>query len=267
MAGFINIPKIDALKLDDTSHLIKMLEYYVNQFCLEYKIDDITGISENRFNACLTYIYNHYYKLSLYTDKKRAPAIDSVIDYTNIKQLYAIFNSYLYICNVCDKIPSLSGFSFLTGISLNAFYRWRRDYENQNIYNTDSDNTDNDSIENSLYIFDSINNSINNINNNNSNNIYINYDFINSIDSIKDKTVYNRHLIKYRYTIINELIVYNENALADRLASGKGSQVGIIAILNHRYNWSNNNAPDLQVNAPQISLADLPTLEDNSKNN
>lgn len=250
MGGYRNIPKINALKLDNFSHLVKMGEYYINQFCLEYKIDDISKISENRFKACLTYIYNHYYKLSLYTDKKRAPAIDNVIDYTDIGQLNAILQAFLYLCNVCDKIPSLNGFSMYCGIPIETFIYWYNDYINDNIYNTDLQD---DSINNEIDIY-------NNILNPNNNTINTDTDFINTIKSIKDKSLYRKALKEFRYKIYKCLKDSKENALADRLASGGNGLIGTIAVLNHQYGWDTDKQ-DIIINQPQISLADLPKLE------
>lgn len=250
MGGYCNIPKIDALKLDNFNHLVKMGEYYINQFCLEYKIDDISKISENRFKACLTYIYNHYYKLSLYTDKKRAPAIDNVIDYTDIGQLNAILQAFLYLCNVCDKIPSITNFSLYSGIPYDTILFWHNEYINDNIYNTDlKDNSMTDSID--IY---------NNILNPNNNTINNDSDFINTIKSLKDKSIYKRALKEFRNSLYNILRSSKEEALSDRLASQMSGQVGILAILNHNYGW-NDNAPQITINQPQISLADLPKLE------
>lgn len=219
------------------------------------QIEDISKVSENRFKACLTYIYNHYYKLSLYTDKKRAPAIDNVIDYTDIGQLNAILQAFLYLCNVCDKIPSITNFSLYCGIPYDTILFWHNDYISENIYNTDlQDKSINDSI--SIY---------NNITNPN-NTFNTDYDFINTIKSIKDKSVYRRALKEYRNSIYNILRTSKEEALSDRLASQMSGQVGILAILNHNYGW-NDNAPQITINQPTISLADLPKLESSQQQN
>lgn len=253
MGGYRNTPKIDKLKLDNAEHLIKMAEYYINKFCEEYSIKDITTISENRFKACLTYIYNHYFKLSLYTDKKRAPAIENVIDYTDIGQLNAILKSYLYLCNVCDKIPSPHGFSLYCGIEEATLCRWYNEYSNIDININNIDLYDSDDID----IYNSI------INNNSTIDIYDNStDFINSIKSIKDKDIYIKSLIAFRYKIVNILKSNKENALADRLASQTSGHIGIIAILNHQYGWNDTQAQNITINQPQITLADLPKLAD-----
>lgn len=262
MGGYKNIPKIEALKLDDKQHLKKMCEYYINEFCNEYKIEDITKISEVRFKAALDYIYSNYFRLSKYTDRRRAPAIDSVIDYTDIAQLLALLESYLYLCAICDKIPSRSGFAIYTGINETTFNSWENEYNNNDIYNSDITENSEIDIYKSLSIYDGINNSntINNINN-----ILDNDDYINTIKSVNDKSIYKSHLVFIRHLILKTIINSNENALADRLASGGAQAVGIIAVLNHRHGWA-NSAPSINITAPKISLSDLPTLTDNTQN-
>ena len=67
--------------------------------------------------------------------------------------------------------------------------------------------------------------------------------------------------------IYQKLVSGRENSLSDKLSSGKGNPVGILAILNHCYNWA--GVGNMEERKPQqISLSDVrqsvAKLSDNS---
>ena len=68
--------------------------------------------------------------------------------------------------------------------------------------------------------------------------------------------------------IYKKLVSMRENSLSDKLSSGKGNPVGILAILNHCYNWA--GVGNMEERKPQqISLQDVRKqaveLSDNSR--
>lgn len=68
--------------------------------------------------------------------------------------------------------------------------------------------------------------------------------------------------------IYKKLVSMRENSLSDKLSSGKGNPVGILAILNHCYNWA--GVGNMEERKPQqITLADVrkdaALLSDNSR--
>lgn len=67
--------------------------------------------------------------------------------------------------------------------------------------------------------------------------------------------------------IYQKLVSGRENSLSDKLSSGKGNPVGVLAILNHFYNWA--GVGNMEERKPQqISLSDVRSqaakLSDNS---
>ncbi len=61
-----------------------------------------------------------------------------------------------------------------------------------------------------------------------------------------------------------------QNSLTNLLSSGKVNPVGIIAILNHQYQWNESAAPDVGYRKKALPANELPTIEllsDNSQHN
>ena len=72
------------------------------------------------------------------------------------------------------------------------------------------------------------------------------------------------------FDIYKRLVDENEKSLANILQSGKVNPVGILAILNHKYNWNSSALPDIGYHKKALSANELPTIEllsDNSKQN
>ena len=109
---------------------IDKLEYYCNriddcitEFCDEYGIQDLESSTQNKWNACIKYIYNHVFKpidKSLLRDSK----CNSVIDYNDIDLLNGLLEHYIYLCNLYSKAVNIVSFCTMIGISRTAIYDW-----------------------------------------------------------------------------------------------------------------------------------------------
>lgn len=109
---------------------INDLEYYCNriddtitEFCLEYNIQDLEASTQNKWNACIKYIYNHVFKpidKTLLRDSK----CNSIIDYNNIELLNGLLEYYIYLCNLYSKAVNIVSFCTMIGVSRTAIYDW-----------------------------------------------------------------------------------------------------------------------------------------------
>ena len=117
-------------KRKDTYENIDILEdefiFLIEEFCQLHRIEDMTKESQNRFNAALTYVFNHKiksrYNLMVENDNY------NTIDINKLSQVYNIYNN---ICNIYNKEISISSFCYLCGLSCYTFENWLYNYDNQ----------------------------------------------------------------------------------------------------------------------------------------
>lgn len=105
------------------------IEIYTNSFW--YFVDEyISGLEDkedikNRicFSGCLRYIYNHLFKPGFndYIISNR----NSTIDYSDINELYFVYDLYLQLCSKYKIEYTLNGFLTLTGISKDIINNWQ----------------------------------------------------------------------------------------------------------------------------------------------
>jgi len=97
--------------------------FLVDEFCQLHKIDDMVKESQNRFNAALTYIYNHMIKGKIVIkDSKDHNRL-------NIESLEYIYNNiFINLCNIYNKELSISSFSYLCGIDSFTLNNWLYEY-------------------------------------------------------------------------------------------------------------------------------------------
>lgn len=88
-----------------------------------------------------------------------------------------------------------------------------------------------------------------------------------NLTGIPDSTIYDwgynpqRQLSRVGSDICKKLQKYNEESLENKLASGKGNQIGVIAILNRRHGWASPYVADSNRQRSQALTADqLPQL-------
>lgn len=95
------------------------IEFYFNEFCEKYDIDDMSQETQNRFNGCMMYIGKYLFRN---TDKlKVKPNINNQYD---ISKLNVLFNIYIELCTVYSKEVSINGFSKLSCIEYQTFLDW-----------------------------------------------------------------------------------------------------------------------------------------------
>ena len=92
-------------------------------------MDDEKAQQPQTFTAMLNYIYRNLFKPSPYNQdvfqKNRYPSqTRSILDYSDIEQLDAIWNMYLQLCVQYQQIPTMLDFSVMTGINNDLFTRW-----------------------------------------------------------------------------------------------------------------------------------------------
>ena len=106
----------------DAEYLKRRIDSAITEFCEEYEIENLVKESQNRFNACLRYIYNHVFKASnKYSLDNRSKTL---LDINNIKLVYEILYYYIYLCDVYSKAISINGFSVMSGIDRSIIYDW-----------------------------------------------------------------------------------------------------------------------------------------------
>lgn len=104
---------------------------YLDMFCEEHKIEDMTKEPQSRWNAALMYINKH-----VFGDKKTLKRNNNIskddtncimdnnfnmYDYDKVEYVLYI---YYYLCAMYDKECSIIGFSLLTGINRDTIYDW-----------------------------------------------------------------------------------------------------------------------------------------------
>lgn len=234
-----NVPKIENIELSNFDFMVKAAAHYISEFCENMKIDNVSGLTENVFSACLKYFYNHFLRMDLYTKTKQTSNKQSIINYNDSEELENILSVYLYICDCYNKIPSLYSFYCFSGITQQILESWTA-ADTININASSNSSLDDSDIYNS-------------IDNNN-----INTNYKSQPDGAK--------LIRTRSNIYKTLVSRRESALSQRLESGGGG-VGTIAVLNHCYGWNDTqNTINLSLQVPTISANNLPLLPPNRSN-
>lgn len=114
---------------------------YLQMFCEEQEIEDMSKESQSKWNAAMMYIKRHVFNDS--SILKMSKPLEgyannnynnqySNVNYSNcnaydIDKVNGICDYYIYICNMYDKGVTISGFSKLTGIAEETIYDWGRE--------------------------------------------------------------------------------------------------------------------------------------------
>lgn len=107
------------------------MKLYLTLFCEENGIEDLKKESQGIWNACLIYIQKHVFPSArMFKIKETRPGFKS--DYFkdnnctayDKKLLNSICDKYIYMCLSYDKVVSILGFSFLTGIKRDTILSW-----------------------------------------------------------------------------------------------------------------------------------------------
>lgn len=107
---------------------------YLDMFCEEHKIDDMTKEPQSRWNAALMYINKHVFgdkralKRNNNISKDNTNCImDSNFYMYDLDKLEYVLYIYYYLCSVYDKECSIMGYSLLTGINYDTLMDWGAD--------------------------------------------------------------------------------------------------------------------------------------------
>lgn len=98
------------------------IEYYLNEYCEKYNIEDLKKETQNTFTGCLMYMYKKCIRNNIsFKD------IPNMYNRYKLEKLEDILNIYINICNIYSKEISINGFSKFTGINRDTIERWGAD--------------------------------------------------------------------------------------------------------------------------------------------
>lgn len=116
------------------------IDKYLQLFCEEQDIEDLTAVSQSKWNAALCYVCEHLFKHTdllkaktpidgyvnnTYTDNHRHLNKSNCNRYDKDKVMH-ICNIYIYLCMLYDKEISVIGFCNLTNIENDTLYEWHK---------------------------------------------------------------------------------------------------------------------------------------------
>lgn len=204
----------------------------IEDFCMEFDIQDMSKETQNRYDGCMMYLYNNLFCKRKYTyfDDKMKRYILPVVD------LYC--DLYIYTCSVYNKVPGVLGLQYMLHIDDSIIYRWSE--KNLYFYKIDLQYIDPMDILKDVY-----DDTIYNIND------IVVSDILDNSDSINGGCNSDKLVRCKADTIRKKLVQANENGLTGLLSSGK-NPVGIIAILNHVHRWSDSGGAPIQENKPEL---------------
>lgn len=108
----INNNTVDVFKSD--------IDMYINLWMEERNIEDMCGVSQNRWYNCCKYIYEHVFKMNpkyLKDDRN----INNAYDTDKVNEVLDI---YIDLCNDYEKVVNIVGFTFFTGIHRDTLNGW-----------------------------------------------------------------------------------------------------------------------------------------------
>jgi len=119
---------ITVIDSDSIDIYINDIDLYFNLYCEENRIEDMRKESQAVFLSCLYYIYCHVFKDNMYLLKINQREF-------NPDNVYKLCIYYIYsLCNKYNKIPSMYGFSTLSGIDIDTLLSWN---SNNDTYKTE----------------------------------------------------------------------------------------------------------------------------------
>lgn len=156
--------------------------------------ESLISMKSNRFNYFLQYVFNLCFK----ADKKTWCNKRSILEYDNDTIMLGLCDTYLILCNRYNKIPTIAGFCYLTGLSYSLFEKPELSQLNNNIIN------------------------------NNSNSLYINNTLSREVEEVKS-------LGSLRLLIKQKIQNYQENSLFSSAADGS---VMALALGKVKHGWT-----------------------------
>lgn len=109
--------KSDIVKFDISEITTKVLSM-IDQYCLDNDIKDIYKLTQLQFNAVLQYIgINYFSKLDLLKSEDNKLLYDA-------DKVNRVIDLYMLLCNKYNKVCTIHGFSFFSGISDTTIDNW-----------------------------------------------------------------------------------------------------------------------------------------------
>lgn len=115
--------KVYDVDLNSIDYFRNAIDNAIIDFCEKYNISDLSQETQNRYNACLKYIYEHVFKP--HGKYKADNRYNSALNYNDIDLLYGVLEYYIYLCDVYSKTVSIKGFSTLVGIDYSVIEDWK----------------------------------------------------------------------------------------------------------------------------------------------
>lgn len=130
----MTIEKIQDTSMSDIDIFESDIELYTNLWCEKngISVQDIVGISQNRFNSLLYFLYkNIFQNADLKSKQVYNTGLFDNCNYNayNIPLIESICELYIELCDCFDKIVNVNGFSRMIGIDTETIYEWGREKE------------------------------------------------------------------------------------------------------------------------------------------
>ena len=128
--------KKEAERVEDTPEVFENdIDLYLQMFCEQYGIEDMTQEPQSRWSAAMQYIYKNVFKngclklqgkLEGYNNDVKGLSNSSCNAY-DLDKVNRVADYYIYLCDLYDKGKTIMGFCYLTGINQDTIYAWDRD--------------------------------------------------------------------------------------------------------------------------------------------
>lgn len=128
--------KKETERVEDTPEVFENdIDLYLQMFCEQYGIEDMTQEPQSRWSAAMQYIYKNVFKngclrlqgkLEGYSNDVKGLNNSSCNAY-DLDKVNRVADYYIYLCDLYDKGKTIMGFCYLTGINQDTIYAWDRD--------------------------------------------------------------------------------------------------------------------------------------------
>lgn len=116
------------MEQENIDYFYNDLELALVTFCEHNHIEDIKKESQQVFNGFLMYcrrtLYHDKSYFKLKTPIDNGSCMKSTCNMYDFDMLELLIDDYAEICTICDKVASIKGFTYLTGIPESIIYEW-----------------------------------------------------------------------------------------------------------------------------------------------
>lgn len=127
--------KKETERVEDTPEVFENdIDLYLQMFCEQYGIEDMTQEPQSRWSAAMQYIYKNVFKNGCLRLQGKLEGYNNTTKGLNKSNCYTydyekvdrVADHYIYLCDLYDKGKTIKGFSYLTGIGEETIYGWER---------------------------------------------------------------------------------------------------------------------------------------------